>query len=136
MTGAELRPPRSGTFRTALRRSCPETGGSAESCGETSLSTLDVQSHAKSGRPRGASFRPSRIMRAEPGGPAVNASPDNRLRIGVLGAAKIARLFVEGVRASRKVVVTAVASRDVDRASAFARDTGVAMVHPTYEALL
>ena len=49
---------------------------------------------------------------------------------------KIARLFVEGVRASRKVVVAAVASRDVERATAFARDTGVATVHPTYEALL
>ena len=66
----------------------------------------------------------------------MNLSPDSPLRIGVLGAAKIARLFVDGVRPSRKVVVAAVASRDVDRATAFARDAGVAMVHPTYEALL
>jgi len=66
----------------------------------------------------------------------VNLSSDSPLRIGVLGAAKIARLFAEGVRASRKVVVAAVASRDVDRATAFARDTGVAVVHPTYQALL
>lgn len=58
------------------------------------------------------------------------------VRIGVLGAAKIARLFVDAVRVSRKVVVTAVASRDIDRASAFARETGVAVVHPTYEAML
>ena len=36
------------------------------------------------------------------------------LRIGVLGAARIARLFVEAVRPSRKVAVTAVASRDAD----------------------
>jgi predicted dehydrogenase len=43
---------------------------------------------------------------------------------------------VDGVRASRKVAVTAVASRDVERATAFARDAGVARVHATYEALL
>ena len=61
---------------------------------------------------------------------------ENPLRIGVLGAAKIARLFAEGVRASRKVVIAAVASRDVDRAAAFARDAGVAVVHPSYQTLL
>jgi xylose dehydrogenase (NAD/NADP) len=66
----------------------------------------------------------------------MNLSSDSPLRIGVLGAAKIARLFVDAVRASRKVVVAAMASRDLDRATAFARDTGVAMVHATYEALL
>jgi D-xylose 1-dehydrogenase (NADP+, D-xylono-1,5-lactone-forming) len=61
---------------------------------------------------------------------------DRRLRIGVLGAAKIARLFVEAVRPSHTVAVAAVAARDVERATAFARDTGVAKIHPTYEALL
>ena len=58
------------------------------------------------------------------------------LRIGVLGAARIARLFVEAVRPSRKVSVTAVASRDADRAAAFARDTRIARVHASYDALL
>jgi predicted dehydrogenase len=66
----------------------------------------------------------------------MNLSSDRPLRIGVLGSARIARLFAEGVRVSRKVVVAAVASRDVARATAFARDNGVATVHPTYEALL
>ena len=66
----------------------------------------------------------------------MSLSSDSPLRIGILGAAKIARLFVEGVRTSRKVVLAAVASRDVERATAFARDTGVATVHTTYEALL
>jgi xylose dehydrogenase (NAD/NADP) len=66
----------------------------------------------------------------------MNSSSDGPLRIGVLGAAKIARLFVEGVRASRKVSVTAVASRDVNRARAFAQDTNVARVHSSYEELL
>lgn len=66
----------------------------------------------------------------------MNSSFDNPLRMGVLGAAKIARLFVEGVRGSRKISVTAVASRDVSRAMAFARDTNVARVHSSYEELL
>jgi len=66
----------------------------------------------------------------------MSLSSNSPLRIGILGAAKIARLFVESVRASRKVVVAAVASRDIDRATAFARDTGVATVHTTYGALL
>ena len=60
----------------------------------------------------------------------------NPLRIGVLGAARIARLFVDDVRTSRKILVAAVASRDLERAGAFARETGVARVHDSYEALL
>src|SRR5665213_1845999 len=63
-------------------------------------------------------------------------SSPHRLRIGVLGAANIARLFIEEVRTSRKVVVMSVASRDTARAKSFADDTGIARVHPTYEALL
>lgn len=58
-----------------------------------------------------------------------------RLRIGVLGAARIARLFVEAVRPSPKIVITAVASRDIRRATAFANDTAIPRVHPTYDAL-
>lgn len=59
------------------------------------------------------------------------------LRLGILGAARIARGFVAGVRDSRKVQVVAVASRDVARARAFVRDTETALtVHASYEALL
>ena len=61
---------------------------------------------------------------------------ETRLRIGVLGAAKIARLFVEAVRPSNKVAIVAVASRDTERATAFARDMGIAHVHASYDALL
>jgi predicted dehydrogenase len=64
------------------------------------------------------------------------ASSTTPLRLGVLGAAKIARLFIEAVRPSAKVAVTAVASRDRERAAAFARDTGVPRVHADYDALL
>ncbi|HEY7904614.1 MAG TPA: Gfo/Idh/MocA family oxidoreductase [Casimicrobiaceae bacterium] len=66
----------------------------------------------------------------------MTVSPPDRLRIGVLGAARIARLFIDAVRPSRKVAVTAFASRDPGRAAAFARDTGVARTHATYDALL
>ncbi|MDQ6620260.1 MAG: Gfo/Idh/MocA family oxidoreductase [Pseudomonadota bacterium] len=63
-------------------------------------------------------------------------SSDDRLRIGVLGAAKIARLFVDAVRPSRKVLVAAVASRDLERAADFAREHGIAKAHSSYETLL
>lgn len=59
------------------------------------------------------------------------------LRLGILGAARIARGFVAGVRDSKRVALAAVASRDVSRARAFVRDTDTAMpVHASYEALL
>jgi xylose dehydrogenase (NAD/NADP) len=58
------------------------------------------------------------------------------LRIGVLGAANIARSFISGVKPSSRVVVAAIASRDAAKAEKFARDTGVARHHGSYEALL
>lgn len=48
-----------------------------------------------------------------------------RLRIGILGAAKIAGSFMVGARASSKVEVVAVASRDPERGEAFARAHGI-----------
>src|SRR3954447_26941538 len=58
------------------------------------------------------------------------------LRIGVLGAANIARQFISGVKASTIVSVTAVASRSAQKAEAFARENGVPRFHGSYEALL
>src|SRR5215470_14939249 len=58
------------------------------------------------------------------------------LRIGVLGAAGIARQFVPAQAASRKVKVVAVASRDPAKAQAFAREFGIPRAHGSYEALL
>ncbi len=58
------------------------------------------------------------------------------LQIGIFGAAKIARLFVEAVRPSAKVQVRAVASRDAERAQTFARDCRIPQVHATYDSLL
>jgi predicted dehydrogenase len=65
-----------------------------------------------------------------------HASSPVPLRIGVLGTAKIARAFADGVRASGKVTVAAVASRDGERARSFARETGIGRAHASYEALL
>lgn len=59
-----------------------------------------------------------------------------RLRIGILGTARIARSFVQGIRTSRDVVATAIASRDFDRARAFAADFGIERTHDSYEKLL
>jgi predicted dehydrogenase len=66
----------------------------------------------------------------------MTAVPARPLSLGVLGAANIARAFIAAVRGSPKIDVAAVASRDPSRAAAFARDTGVARVHSSYDALL
>jgi len=58
------------------------------------------------------------------------------LRIGILGAARIARQFAAGVRPSRKIAVAAIASRDAGKARAFAHDLEIARAHSSYEALL
>jgi predicted dehydrogenase len=58
------------------------------------------------------------------------------LRIGVLGAANIARLFIASVKGSDKVDVCAVASRDAEKAAAFAGETGVAQSFGSYQAML
>ncbi len=58
------------------------------------------------------------------------------LRVGILGAANIARSFVAGVKLSNRVTVSAVASRDADKARAFARELAIARHFGSYEALL
>lgn len=58
------------------------------------------------------------------------------LRIGVLGCANIARAFIRDVADSPLVQVVAVASRQADKAAAFARETGVPRSHGRYEDLL
>lgn len=58
------------------------------------------------------------------------------LRIGVLGAANIAKQFIRDTRPSGQVQVVCVASRTADKAAAFAAEHGVARSHGSYEALL
>jgi predicted dehydrogenase len=59
------------------------------------------------------------------------------LRIGVLGAARIApNALLKPARAVPEVEVAAVAARDPDKAQAFATKHGIPRVHPSYEALL
>lgn len=62
---------------------------------------------------------------------------DTPLRIGILGAARIAPMaLIRPARAVRDVSVTSVAARDPTRAQAFAAKHGIPRVHPSYEALL
>ena len=58
------------------------------------------------------------------------------LRIGILGAANIARLFITGVAPSTRVSVTAVASREVRKAQEFANEYGIGKWYGSYDALL
>jgi predicted dehydrogenase len=59
------------------------------------------------------------------------------LRIGVLGAARIApSALIKPAKDNADVVVAAVAARDGSRARAFAAKHGIAHVHESYEALL
>jgi predicted dehydrogenase len=59
------------------------------------------------------------------------------VRIGILGAARIAPLaLINPARGNAEVVVAAVAARDVSRAQAFAVKHGIARVHDSYAALI
>jgi predicted dehydrogenase len=59
------------------------------------------------------------------------------LRIGVLGAARIApSALIKPAKDNADVVVAAVAARDGSRAAAFAAKHGIARVHESYEALI
>jgi predicted dehydrogenase len=59
------------------------------------------------------------------------------LRIGVLGAARIAPLaLIRPAKDNPDVVVTAVAARDGSRARAFAAKNGIERVHDSYQALI
>jgi D-xylose 1-dehydrogenase (NADP+, D-xylono-1,5-lactone-forming) len=58
------------------------------------------------------------------------------VRWGVLSTARINRLVLAGARASERVDVVAVASRDGGRASAFAHEHGIERAHGSYDALL
>jgi xylose dehydrogenase (NAD/NADP) len=58
------------------------------------------------------------------------------LRIGILSTARIARSFVQAVRTSSRVAVSAVASRTLADAQAFAAQLGIARSFGSYEELL
>src|ERR1700709_1944789 len=58
------------------------------------------------------------------------------VRVGVLGAANIARQFISGVKPSSLVAVAAVASRSAQKAEKCAHENAVSRFHGSYEALL
>ena len=60
-----------------------------------------------------------------------------RLRWGVLGAARVARRrVIPAIQASANGAVVALASRDLDKGRAVAAEVGIGRVHGSYEALL
>ena len=58
------------------------------------------------------------------------------LRLGILSTAHINRLVIAGARESDRVEVTAVGSRDLSRAEAYAREWGIERAHGSYDELL
>lgn len=63
--------------------------------------------------------------------------PDTPLRIGILGAARIAPMaLIRPARQVSEAAVIAVAARDPQRAQSFAAKHGIDRVHPSYDALL
>jgi xylose dehydrogenase (NAD/NADP) len=73
------------------------------------------------------------VINAEKSGLALR---QRKLRIGILGAARIARQFTQGVAPSETVEVVAVASRDAGKAAQFARELAIPRAVAGYEALL
>ena len=61
---------------------------------------------------------------------------ERKLRLGILGAARIAEAYIKAVTDSRNVVVQAVASRSLEKAAAYATKHGIPKAHGSYEALL
>ena len=59
-----------------------------------------------------------------------------KLRLGILSAANIARAFIKGCAGSDLLIIDAVASRDEAKAAAFAAETGVPRHHGSYRSLL
>ncbi len=60
----------------------------------------------------------------------------NRIRWGILGTGDINRKVLRGARLSRELEVVAVASRDDERAAAFATEHGIPRSFGSYEAML
>jgi D-xylose 1-dehydrogenase (NADP+, D-xylono-1,5-lactone-forming) len=58
------------------------------------------------------------------------------VNLGLLSTARINQMILAGAAASDRVEVIAVASRDRDRAAAYAQEHGIARAHGSYEALL
>src|SRR5262249_28630503 len=78
-----------------------------------------------------------RLLDHEPERNPVHCWLVTALRIGLLGAARIApNALLRPARAVDSVRVTAVAARDPARAAALARKWGVPTVHPDYAALI
>src|SRR3972149_5326031 len=61
---------------------------------------------------------------------------DRNLRWGMLSTARIHRALIPPLRASPRNELLAVASRDLDRAKAYAKESSIPRAFGTYEAML
>lgn len=69
--------------------------------------------------------------------PTVAPKDENAIKIGILGAANIAPLaLIHPGKTARNVIVSTVAARDEQRATAFAKKNGIPHVHKSYDSLL
>ena len=74
---------------------------------------------------------------ADPLPPTATVMSRSTLRIGILGAARIAPMaLIHPARQAPGAEIIAVAARDAERARTFAAKHGIARVHPSYDALL
>src|SRR5262249_57530765 len=72
----------------------------------------------------------------EGGGGRESTGVGARVQWGILSTADINRKVIPGARASDRVELVAVASRDQERADAYAREWDIPRAHGSYEALL
>src|ERR671910_1564235 len=91
----------------------------------------EVRAHGR----RAAAGRHGRLDLA-PGSRSERQGMTERLRVGILSTAKINDAILTGARESAGVEVVAVASRDRDRAAAYADEKGIPRAHGSYEELL
>ncbi|KAI2788425.1 hypothetical protein POX_e06441 [Penicillium oxalicum] len=69
--------------------------------------------------------------------PPTASKNEDAIRIGLLGASKIAPVaVVNPAKSHPDVIVAAVAARDFDRAKKYAQDYGIPIVHSSYQAML
>jgi len=81
--------------------------------------------------------RPPAHVRGASCAPAAEERATDRIRIGCLGAARIApAALIKPAASNDEVDATAVAARDEQRAKAFAAKHGIPVVHTSYDALL
>jgi len=58
------------------------------------------------------------------------------LKMGIMGTANVSRSFIEVLKGSSTIKITAVASRNLEKAKSFAEEFGIEKAYPSYQELL